>query len=71
LSVCSSQNARNQVSCPEENKVTGDWGKLYEQLHALYSMQNITRMIIPRRMRWVFTMGGGGEKSKWGFGKET
>jgi hypothetical protein len=35
-----------QTFGPRRNKVTGGWRKLYnEQLHGLYSMQNITRMI--------------------------
>jgi hypothetical protein len=34
--------------------VTGDWRKLHnEELHNLYSLPNIIRMIKPRRMRWV------------------
>jgi hypothetical protein len=40
-------------------KVKGSWRKLYnEQLHDSYSTQNITRMIISKRMRWMCTMGG-------------
>jgi hypothetical protein len=39
-------------------KVKGGWRKLYnEQLHDLYSKQNITRMIISKRMRQMCTMG--------------
>jgi hypothetical protein len=38
---------------PKRDEMTGDWGKLYsEELHNLYSLQNIIRMIKSRRMRW-------------------
>jgi hypothetical protein len=34
--------------------VTGDWRKLHnEELHNLYSLPNIIRMITSRRMRWA------------------
>jgi hypothetical protein len=31
----------------------GGWRKLHEQLHNLYSLTNIIRMIKTRRMRWT------------------
>jgi hypothetical protein len=38
---------------PKRDDVTGDWRKLHnEELHNLYSSQNITRIIKSRRMRW-------------------
>jgi hypothetical protein len=36
------------------DEMTGDWRKLHnEELHNLYSLLNIIRMIKSRRMRWV------------------
>jgi hypothetical protein len=36
------------------DKVTGGWRKLHnEELHKLYSSQNIIRMIKLRRVRWA------------------
>jgi hypothetical protein len=38
---------------PEKDEVTGGWRKLRdEELHGLYSLPNIIRMIKSRRMRW-------------------
>jgi hypothetical protein len=35
-------------------EVAGDWRRLhYEELHNLYTSQNIVRVIKSRRMRWV------------------
>jgi hypothetical protein len=35
-------------------EVTGGWRKLHnDELHDLYSLQNIIRMIKSRRIRWV------------------
>jgi hypothetical protein len=37
---------------PRRDEVTGDWRKLHnEELHNLYSLPNIIRMIKSRRMR--------------------
>jgi hypothetical protein len=37
---------------PERHEVTGDWRKLHnKELHNLYSLPNIIRMIKSRRMR--------------------
>jgi hypothetical protein len=42
--------------------VTGDWRKLHnEELHNLYSLPNIIRMIKSRRMRWAVHVGRMGE----------
>jgi transcription termination factor 2 len=39
---------------PKRDDVTGDWRKLHnEELHNLYSLPNIIRMIKSRRMRWA------------------
>jgi hypothetical protein len=39
---------------PRMDEVTGDWRKLHiEELHNLYSLPNIIRMIKSRRMRWA------------------
>jgi hypothetical protein len=39
---------------PRRDEVAGDWRKLpNKELHNLYSLPNIIRMIKTRRMRWV------------------
>jgi hypothetical protein len=39
---------------PKRDEMTGGWRKLHnEELHNLYSLPNIIRMITSRRMRWV------------------
>jgi hypothetical protein len=39
---------------PKRDEVTGEWRKLHnEELHILYSSQNIIRQIKARRMRWA------------------
>jgi hypothetical protein len=39
---------------PKRDHVTGDWRKLHnEELHNLYSLPNIIRMIKSKRMRWA------------------
>jgi hypothetical protein len=39
---------------PEGDEVIGSWRKLYdEELHNVYSLLSIIRMIKSRRMRWV------------------
>jgi hypothetical protein len=39
---------------PNREEVTGEWRKLYnEELHNLYSLPNVIRMIKSRRMRWA------------------
>jgi hypothetical protein len=39
---------------PKRDEVPGGWRKLHnEELHNLYSSQNIIRMIKSRRMRWA------------------
>jgi hypothetical protein len=47
---------------PKRDEVTGGWRKLHnEELHSLYSLSSIIRVIKARRMRWaghVARMGG-------------
>jgi hypothetical protein len=39
---------------PRRDEVTGNWRKLHnEELHNLYSLPNIIRMIKSRRTRWA------------------
>jgi hypothetical protein len=39
---------------PKRDEVTGDWRKLHnEELHTLYSLPSIIRMIKSRRMGWA------------------
>jgi hypothetical protein len=48
---------------PKRDEVTGDWRKLHnEELHNLYSSQNIIKIIKSRRMRWVGHVARMGEK---------
>jgi hypothetical protein len=43
-----------RIFVPKRDEVTGEWRKLHnEELHDLYSSQNIIRMIKSRRMRWA------------------
>jgi hypothetical protein len=35
------------------DEVTGEWGKLYEELSYLYSLPNIVPVVKSRRMRWA------------------
>jgi hypothetical protein len=51
---------------PKRDEVMGGWRKLRnEELHNLYPLPSIIRMIKSRRMRWmglVAQMGSGGEE---------
>jgi hypothetical protein len=39
---------------PKRDEVTGEWRKLHnKELHDLYSLPSIIRIIKSRRMRWV------------------
>jgi hypothetical protein len=39
---------------PKKDEVTGEWRKLHnEELHNLYSLSDIFRLIKSRRMRWT------------------
>ena len=38
---------------PKRDEVTGEWGKLYEELNDQYPSPNIVRVIKSRRMRWA------------------
>jgi hypothetical protein len=35
------------------DEVTGGWRKLHEELHNLYSLPSIIRMIMSRRLKWA------------------
>jgi hypothetical protein len=37
---------------PKRDEVTGEWRKLHEELHDLYSSPRFVRVIKSRRMRW-------------------
>jgi len=38
---------------PGGEEVVGGWGRLHEEFHDLYALQNIIRVIQSRRMRWA------------------
>jgi hypothetical protein len=38
---------------PKRDEVTGEWRKLHNELHDLYSSPSIIRIMKPRRMRWA------------------
>jgi hypothetical protein len=44
--------------------VTGEWRKLHEELHNLYSSPDIIRQIKPRRMRWAVRVARMGDERK-------
>ena len=48
----------------KRDEVTGEWRKLHnEELHDLYSLPNIVRVVKSRRMRWAGHMARVGEDS--------
>jgi hypothetical protein len=48
---------------PRRDEVTGEWRKLHnEELHILYSSQNIIRQIKSRKMRWAVHVARMGEE---------
>jgi hypothetical protein len=48
---------------PKRKEETGEWRKLHnEELHDLYSLPSIIRIIKARRMRWVGCVARMGEK---------
>jgi hypothetical protein len=50
---------------PKSDEVTGEWRELHnEELHNLYSSQNIIRQIKSRRMRWAVHVARMGEERK-------
>jgi hypothetical protein len=56
-----------------KRKENGSWRKLHnDELHNLYSLPNIVRVIKSRRMRWAGHVArmGGGERCLQGFGWE-
>jgi hypothetical protein len=63
-----------RVFGPTGDEVTGEWRKLHnEELSDLYSLPNIVRVVISRRMSWAGHVArmGGGERCAQGFGEET
>jgi hypothetical protein len=43
-----------RIFWPKRDDVTGEWRKLHnEELHDLYSLPAILRVIKPRRMKWA------------------
>jgi hypothetical protein len=51
------------IFCPKTDEVMGDWRKLHnEELHKLYSLPNIIRMIKSRRMGRACSTNGGEEE---------
>jgi hypothetical protein len=45
---------RRRIFGPKRDEVTGGWRKLHnEELHGLYSLPSIIRVIKARMMRWV------------------
>jgi hypothetical protein len=52
-----------KICGPKRDELTGDWRKLHnKELHNLYSLPNIIRMIKSRRMRWAGHVARIGEK---------
>jgi hypothetical protein len=52
-----------RISWPKREEVTGEWRRLHnEDIYALYSSPNITRVIKSRRLRWARSMCGGEER---------
>jgi hypothetical protein len=50
---------------PKRDGVTGGWRKLHnEELHNLYSLPSIIRIITLRRMRWVGHVAGRGIRGR-------
>jgi hypothetical protein len=47
---------------PQRDEVTGEWRKLQEKLHDLYSSSNTVRVIKSRRMRWAGHVAREGEE---------
>jgi hypothetical protein len=52
-----------------KREVDASWRKLHiDELHSLYSSQNIVRVIKARRLRWAGYVARMGERSLQGFG---
>jgi hypothetical protein len=47
---------------PKRDEVTGEWRRLHNELHALYSSPNIIRVIKSRRLRWAGFVARMGER---------
>jgi hypothetical protein len=59
LRVC--ENRVLRIFGPKRDEVTEGWRKQHEELHNLYSLPGIIRMIKSRRMRWAGHVGRMGE----------
>jgi hypothetical protein len=61
----SENRALRRIFGPTRDEVTREWRKLHnEELHILYSSQNIIRQIKSRRMRWAEHVARMGEEKK-------
>jgi hypothetical protein len=56
------ENRLLRIFGPKKVDMMGDWGKLHEDLHDLYFLPSIIRMIKSRRMRWTGHVARKGEK---------
>jgi hypothetical protein len=57
--------ALRRIFRPKRDEVTGEWRKLHnEELHNLYSLPNIIRMIKSMRMRWAVCVARMGKTRK-------
>ena len=52
LKVFENRVLRN-IFRPKMDTVTGEWGRLHNDLYALYSSLNIIWVVKSRRMRWT------------------
>jgi hypothetical protein len=53
-----------RISGPKGDEVTGDWRKLHNEEHNLYSSRYIIRQVKSRRMRWAGHVARMGEESE-------
>jgi hypothetical protein len=57
------KRALRRIFGPKKDEVKGEWGILHnEELHDLYSLPSIIRIIKLRRMRWAGRVARMGEK---------
>jgi hypothetical protein len=66
------ENRVLRIFGPKRDEVMGDWRKVHnEELHNLYSLPNIIRIIKSRRMRWVGQVARMGKMNRILMGKPT